>query len=148
MDVAEGGNAGLGSFGHEVSDGQGNVAWGLVTALETVPSGVGVQPNAVGLAVEGVDRVFTGSGSRDDGTVCRARWRLRLRMFGRTLNPWRTVRHRHRRVRARGLQTAQLPFLGSWRLTLTGVVPEPKAGPVVAGMGLVALAGWLRWRRR
>lgn len=38
--------------------------------------------------------------------------------------------------------------LESWRLTLTGVVPEPKAGPVVAGLGLVALAGWLRWRRR
>ena len=60
--VASSGDAGHGSFEYEVTDGQGNVAWGLVTVLETVPGGVGVQPNAVRLEMEGEDRVFTGIG--------------------------------------------------------------------------------------
>jgi len=60
--VASAGDAGHGSFEYEVTDGQGNVAWGLVTVRETAPGGVGVQPNAVRLEVEGVDRVFTGIG--------------------------------------------------------------------------------------
>jgi hypothetical protein len=60
--VASAGDAGHGSFEYEVTDGQGNVAWGVVTVLETVPGGVRVQPNAVRLEVEGGDRVFTGIG--------------------------------------------------------------------------------------
>jgi len=38
--------------------------------------------------------------------------------------------------------------LESWSVTLTGVVPEPGASAVAMGMGLVAFAGWLCWRRR
>ena len=72
--VASSGDAGHGSFEYAVTDGQGNVSWGLVTVLETEPGGVGVQPNAVRLEVEGVDRVFTGVG--DPGRRYRVQYTL------------------------------------------------------------------------
>ena len=37
--------------------------------------------------------------------------------------------------------------LESWSVTLTGVVPEPGATAVATAASLVALAGWVRWRR-